>query len=225
MKSKAIVLLSGGMDSAVCAAIARKEFNEVIALNMFYGQKHSVERQCARRLVQKLGLNGYQEMDLTSVFTHMKSSLLALSGIEIDDAQPKDQIGATYVPGRNIIFLAIAAGIVDSIGASAVYIGAHSEDHGGYPDCRVAFIDSMTHAIQHGTVSGVKIIAPFLLLRKADIVREGVRLGVPFEETHSCYRGERPACGTCPTCQLRLEAFKSAGYKDPLPYKTVEGGV
>jgi 7-cyano-7-deazaguanine synthase len=217
--SKAIVLLSGGMDSAVTAAVARRENEEVIALNAYYGQKHSVERECARKLVGLLKLDGYIELDLSFIFTHMRSSLLRLSNIPIDDNQPKNEVGATYVPGRNSIFLSIAAGIADSMGAQFVYYGAHQEDHAGYPDCRAEYFVAIRDALRLGTKNEVVLKAPFITKPKSYIVRTGIELGVPFEHTHSCYRGERPACGTCPTCQIRLQAFAEAGIEDPLPYR------
>lgn len=217
--SKAITLLSGGMDSAVTAAIARKENDEVIALNMYYEQKHAIERECARDLAKLLGLDGYIELGLSYIFVHMRSSLLKQSNIPIDDNQPKNEVGATYVPGRNSIFLSIAAGIADSIEAQYVYYGAHREDHSGYPDCRLEYFVALRDAIRLGTKNEVLLKAPFINKPKSLIVKTGIELGVPFERTHSCYRGERPACGTCPTCQIRLQAFAEAGIEDPLPYR------
>lgn len=220
--SKAIVLLSGGMDSTVTAALAKKYNDEVIALNMYYGQRHDVEQACAEAQAKLLGLADYIEMDLTDLFRYMKSALLPASGIEIDDNQPKNQVGATYVPGRNSIFLSVAAGVADSMGAQYVYYGAHADDHSGYPDCRPAYYEAMREALRQGTVNGVTLMAPFINHRKSEIVRVGMELGVDFSLTHSCYRGERPACGTCPTCQLRLQAFAEAGFEDPLNYRTRE---
>lgn len=217
--TKAIVLLSGGMDSAVTAALAREQDDVVVALNMYYGQRHCIERECAKVQASLLYLDDYIEMDLTSLFSYMKSALLPLSGIEVDDDQPKNQVGATYVPGRNSIFLAVAAGIADSIGASYVYYGAHKDDHSGYPDCRPDYYKAMQEALRLGTARGVTLKAPFIDLKKSDIVRIGIAHGVDFTFTYSCYRGEKPSCGTCPTCQLRLQAFAEAGYEDPIDYR------
>jgi 7-cyano-7-deazaguanine synthase len=219
--SKVIVLLSGGMDSATVLAHALSVANdgdEVIALNMHYGQRHNIELECARNIAKYYDVE-YIELDISSAFKNISSALLPHSGIEIDDNQDKNQIGSTYVPGRNIIFLSIAAGIADSIGAQYVYYGAHRDDHSGYPDCTVEFFKHMTRAVYAGTKNEVTLMAPYIFSPKRAIVEDGMRYGVPFELTHSCYRGERPACGTCPTCKLRLEAFKEAGYEDPIEYR------
>ncbi|UKM63141.1 queuosine biosynthesis protein [Weizmannia phage Youna2] len=217
--SKALVLLSGGMDSAVCAAIAKETHEEVHALNIFYGQRHAVEIEAAKALTKELQLDSYTELDLSQTFQNFKSALVLASGIEVDDNQDKNKVGSTYVPARNSILLSVAAGFADSMGYDYVYYGAHSEDHNGYPDCRPEYFTHMFQALKHGTDRGVEIVAPFINKHKSDIVKAGMKRGVPFEITHSCYRGERPACGTCPTCQVRLEAFAQAGYTDPLEYK------
>jgi len=219
MTTKALVLLSGGMDSATCAAVAKQEFDEVHALNVFYGQRHAVEVEAAKQLVVALSLDSYTELDLSPVFANFKSALILAAGIEVDDSADKDQVGSTYVPARNSILLSAAAGFADSMGYDAVIYGAHAEDHNGYPDCRPEFYHAMAEALYQGTENGIRILAPFIDKHKSDIVATGMKLSVPFEITHSCYRGERPACGTCPTCQLRLESFKAAGYRDPLKYK------
>lgn len=216
--STAIVLLSGGMDSAVTAVLAKQMHKKVIALNMYYGQKHQVEIECARHIADKLALDQYHELDISAAFKNLQSSLLQ-HGTEIDNNQPKNTVGATYVPGRNMIFLSIAAGFADSVGAEYIYYGAHMEDFSGYPDCRPEFIQSIRSAILFGTKNGVNLVAPLMTMHKQDVVTQGMKLGVPFMLTHSCYRGKRPACGTCPTCKLRLEAFKQAGYEDPILYE------
>jgi len=216
--SKALVLLSGGMDSTTCAAIAKRENDEVHALNMYYGQKHDVEMESARKIAKVLELDSYTEFDLSSTFANFNSSLLQ-HGEDIKDDQDKGSVGATYVPARNSIFLSIAAGVADSINADYIYYGAHAEDHGGYPDTTAVYFIYMFAALKHGTAGNVEIRAPFLKKHKSDVVKEAMRIGAPLELTHSCYRGTVPSCGTCPTCQLRLAAFEEAGYEDPIKYK------
>lgn len=216
--SKALVLLSGGMDSAVVAAIAKETHEEVHALNVFYGQKHSVEITAAQMLVEELQLTSYTELDLSDMFKSFNSSLLQASGQDIEDGEAKNTVGSTYVPARNSILLSAAAGFADSLGYDCVYYGAHAED-GGYPDCSVPYFFAMAEALRLGTDNDIQIIAPFIESQKSDIAYEGIKRGVPFEITHTCYRGMRPACGTCPTCVGRLEAFAAIGVTDPLEYK------
>ncbi|AYJ75568.1 glutamine amidotransferases class-II / queuosine biosynthesis ATPase [Bacillus phage BSTP8] len=218
--SKALVLLSGGMDSCTCAAIAKENHDEVHALNVFYGQRHAVEIESAKQITKALELDSYTELDLSDTFKNFKSALVLNAGIEVDDNQDKNSVGATYVPARNSILLSAAAGFADSKGYDVVYYGAHAEDHNSYPDCRPEYFYAMKEALRLGTDRGVVIEAPFIELHKSDIAKIGTELNVPFGLTHSCYRGERPACGTCPTCVVRLEAFKEAGLVDPLNYAT-----
>jgi len=215
MKSKAVVLLSGGMDSTTLAAMVRTKFDEVHALNVYYGQRHAVEIESARAVAYELKLDSLVERNIEGCF---QNSSLLKGGPEIDDNQEKNSVGATYVPARNSVFLSIAAGYADSIGATHVYYGAHKEDHAGYPDCRPEYYAAIAEALKLGTANGVNITAPFIIMSKADIVRHAARLGAPLQLTHSCYRGLQPACGTCPTCQIRIAAFRSAGYIDPIQY-------
>lgn len=216
--TKALVLLSGGMDSAVCAAVAKESHEEVHALNMYYGQKHSVEIDCARDIADELRLTSYNELDLSSMFKDLNSSLLQ-HGDSIDDDLKKGLVGSTYVPARNSILLSIAAGYADSLGIDFICYGAHAEDGDGYPDTTPEFFGYMFKALEQGTASKVQIQAPFITSKKSDIVQVGIDKGVPFELTHTCYRGQRPACGGCPSCQLRLESFAEAGYEDPIEYR------
>ena len=210
--NKAIVLLSGGMDSAVVAAMARQLHDEVIALNIIYGQTNDREIICAQRLSDYLGLK-YIEMDLSDIFNNFSSSLLRGCGRDITDD------GKTYVPARNSIFLSIAAGYADSTNAKHIYYGAHKEDAGGYPDTTMIYYLKMKRALEEGTKNRVQLEAPFISKTKEEIVRTGMRLRVPFEHTHSCYKNQDPPCGECPTCKLRSQAFSNAGYIDPLVLK------
>jgi len=215
MKTKAVVLLSGGMDSTTLAALARSKFDEVHALNVYYGQRHAVEIESARAVAVYLKLNSLLERNIEGCF---QNSSLLKNGPDIDDNQDKNTVGATYVPARNSVLLSIAAGYADSIGAQFVYYGAHAEDHAGYPDCRPEYYEAISKALSLGTRNGIQVEAPFILDSKSDIVKHAAKLRAPLHLTHSCYRGAKPACGTCPTCQLRIEAFKKAGFIDPVPY-------
>jgi len=207
--NKAIVLLSGGMDSAVTLAIAKNENDKVIALNILYGQVNDREIECAEKLAAHYDVP-YIELDLSDVFENFNSSLLKASGKEITDD------GLTYVPARNTIFLSIAAGYADSINANRIYYGAHKEDAGGYPDTTMMYYIKMGKALKEGTRNNVELVAPFITVTKDKIVEKGMKLKVPFHLTHSCYKNQNPPCGECPTCKLRAAAFRKAGYKDPL---------
>ena len=215
--SKVVVLLSGGMDSTTLAAMTQAMGHEVHAINFYYGQKHHVELECAQQVAGYLGLASYDLINIDGVFQN--SSLLE-GGPEIDDNQDKASVGATFVPARNSVLLSIAAGRADAIGAHEIYYGAHAEDHAGYPDCRPEYYEAISKALSLGTVNAVRVVAPFILYDKSHIVQTAWKYRAPLHLTHSCYRGERPQCGTCPTCQLRIEAFKKAGFIDPVPYAT-----
>lgn len=214
-KKIAVVLLSGGMDSTTLATLAKSKFDEVVPLNVYYGQRHDVEIASAHAVARHLGLSKIEERNIEGCF--VGSSLLK-GGPEVDDNQDKASVGATYVPARNSVLLSIAAGFADAIGATHVYYGAHAEDHAGYPDCRPEYFEAVRLALELGTRNGVTITAPFIDKTKSDIVSLAAKLGAPLHLTHSCYRGVQPACGTCPTCQLRIDSFKAAGYIDPVPY-------
>lgn len=213
--SKAVVLLSGGMDSTTLASIAKAYHKEVHALNVFYGQKHDIELECAKAVAEYLQLDSYNIRNLDGIFSN--SSLLK-DGPEISDSQEKAQVGSTVVPARNAVLLSVAASFAESIGAQYIYYGAHAEDHGGYPDCRPEFLTAISKALELGTVSQVQIEAPFIKAHKTDIVVVAYNHKAPLHLTHSCYRGTQPACGTCPTCQLRIEAFVKARLIDPIDY-------
>lgn len=217
---KRLILLSGGMDSATILGVLKQMYpdDECIALNLHYGQRHRREIECARALVEHYGIQ-LIEKDISQAMDGIKSALIVNAQCEIKDEAEKATVGGTYVPGRNVIFLSLAASIAESIGATKVYYGAHAEDHGGYPDCTPEFFAAMQEAVAIGTATKIDLVAPYILLQKRDIVRDGIEAKVPYELTHSCYRGEYPACGTCPTCQLRIKAFKEAGYEDPIEYK------
>lgn len=224
-KPRAVVLASGGLDSTVTAAIAQRDGNDLYFLTIEYGQRHVVEVARARRIAAAMGIAHHLvcAVDLRAIGGS------ALTG---NAAVPKDRDGvdrrtgipATYVPGRNLIFLSLAAAHAETVGAASIYFGANVLDYSGYPDCRPGFIQAFEKAVKEGTRAGVEgvalqVRAPLLALSKAEIVREGVALKAPLELTHSCYDpvGEL-ACGRCDSCLIRREGFLTAGVVDPTAY-------
>lgn len=227
VKKRALVLLSGGMDSATCLALAVEEYGSagVTALSVFYGQKHDREILAAEKIAQHYGVEHIQ-MDLAPLFRFSDSALLTGSGREIPaesyEQQLKESGGepvSTYVPFRNGLFLAAAASIALSKDCEVIYYGAHADDAAGnaYPDCSVAFNTAMDEAIRLGSGGMLGIRAPFVGLTKADVLRIGSRLGVPYQYTWSCYEGGAVPCGVCGTCRDRAEAFRQNGLEDPAP--------
>jgi 7-cyano-7-deazaguanine synthase len=221
----AVVLLSGGLDSSVAMAIAIDEGYRVHALTVDYGQRHQRELESARAMAAHHGVDHkVVRVDLSA----FGGSALTDGLIKVPSGTPLDEIGAsippTYVPARNTVFIAMAASWAEALGADAVFIGANAVDYSGYPDCRPEFIEAMERAIGAGTKRGVegdpiRIVAPIIRSTKAEIVRRGLELDVPFRLTWSCYRGRRKACGHCESCQLRLQGFADAGAVDPLEYE------
>ncbi|MCL1904545.1 MAG: 7-cyano-7-deazaguanine synthase QueC [Methanomassiliicoccaceae archaeon] len=220
--SKAVVLLSGGLDSTVTLAHCIDDGNEAIALSFRYGQRHTKELDSAKAIVDHYGIKHIiTDIDLSS----FRSSLIGNKGeIKKDRKNIGDDIPDTYVPARNMIMLSVAAGLCESLGAESIYIGANSVDYSGYPDCRKEFFDSFETMMAKGTKAGVeghmiKIAAPILNLTKAEIVKLGKRLNAPLHLTWSCYSGGERACGRCDSCILRLKGFADAGYKDEVEYE------
>jgi len=219
---KAVVLVSGGMDSAVVAAQAREQGFEVHALSVSYGQRHTSELQAAAAVCRALGAAAHKTVtvDLRSI----GGSALTDAGIDVPEAGGQG-IPVTYVPARNTIMLSIALGWAEVLGAADIFCGVNAVDYSGYPDCRPEFIAAFEHLANLATQAGVegaglRIRAPLLHKSKADIVREGVRLGVDFGQTVSCYRADEHgrACGHCDACQLRSTGFADAGVADPTRY-------
>lgn len=212
---KAVVLLSGGIDSAVTLYIARKNY-QCTALIFDYGQKASKETSSARKIADKAGCGYY----LLSVALPWNGSSLLDEERSIPEASSGKDIPDTYVPARNIIFLSYGTSLAEAIGAEAVFIGAHQLDYSNYPDCRKEFFESFQGTVLRGTKGGalgegVKIITPILNMTKKEIVEEGFKLGVPFEDTWSCYSGSALPCGKCESCLFRIKAFEEAGKIDP----------
>ncbi|BAH05420.1 7-cyano-7-deazaguanine synthase QueC [Clostridium kluyveri] len=221
---KAVVLLSGGLDSTTVLYLAKSQGYEVYAMSFDYGQRHKKEIQCARDVASGTGA-----ADFVLVTTNMNAwggSALTDNSIKVPEFnEESEKIPVTYVPARNMIFLSYAASYAETIGAYDIFIGVSEVDYSGYVDCRHEFIDSMEKTINLGTVCAVehkkyiKIHAPFLYKTKSEEIKIGMDLGVKYEKTWTCYNGEEFACGICDSCRLRLEAFKEAGYKDPIKYK------
>ncbi|MDR0778574.1 MAG: 7-cyano-7-deazaguanine synthase QueC [Methanomassiliicoccaceae archaeon] len=219
---KAVVLLSGGLDSAVTLACSVYDGNETIALSFRYGQRHTKELVSAKAVAEHYNMRHVvTDIDM-SMF---RSSLIGNSKeIEKDRTNIGKDIPDTYVPARNMIMLSIATGLCESVDADRIYIGANSVDYSGYPDCRNEFFKVFEEMIKKGTKAGVegrpiKIVTPILDLSKSEIVKLGKKLNVPLHLTWSCYSGGDKACGRCDSCILRLNGFKDAGYKDEVEYQ------
>jgi 7-cyano-7-deazaguanine synthase len=225
MSPRAVVLASGGLDSTVTAAIAKHEGYDLFFLTIAYGQRHAVEVERARQVATALDVANHLVMNL-DLRAIGGSALTGPAGV------PKDRPGhergraipVTYVPGRNLIFLSIAAAHAEVVGASLIYFGANVLDYSGYPDCRPEFIRAFDSAVKEGTKAGtegnpLQVKAPLLMLTKAEIIQRGIELHVPFHLTHSCYDpvGDQ-ACGRCDSCVIRREGFAKAGVVDPIIY-------
>lgn len=221
-RKRAVVLLSGGMDSCVTAQIASLDF-EVYALHAFYGQRtQDRERKAFRDVAQKIGAAKTLEVDLTILAAIGSSSLVDKSMPIPTVEQSAGRIPSTYVPFRNGVLLAIATAYAESIGAEAIFIGAVALDASeGYPDTTRRFFDAFENAANTGTKpeTKIKIIAPLVSMSKTEVVKKGIELNAPFEHTWSCYQDEEMACGVCLSCKGRLTAFAQAGIEDPIPYR------
>ena len=219
---KALVLASGGVDSSTALAMAVSKYgNEnVIALSVSYGQKHDKEIEAAKKIAAHYGVE-QKFLDLSLIFKDSESSLIKTSGEAIPEGsyeeQKKEGQVSTYVPFRNGLFLASAASIAQANGCSVVIYGAHADDAAGaaYPDCTPEFNDTMNKSIWEGTGHEVRIEAPFVNMTKAQIVKKGLDLKVPYEYTWSCYEGGETPCGVCATCIDRAKAFEENGAEDP----------
>ena len=222
---RALVLFSGGLDSTTCLAMAVKKFGSenVTALSIFYGQKHKKEIEAAQNIAKYYGVE-LITLDLGKIFSYSDCSLLEGSANEIPEGSYEEQLKetngspvSTYVPFRNGLFLSSAASIALSKNCSVIYYGVHSDDAAGnaYPDCSVDFNEAMGRAIYLGSGNELTIEAPFVSLSKADVVKKGLELGVPYELTWSCYAGDDKPCGKCGTCIDRQKAFAENGIADP----------
>jgi 7-cyano-7-deazaguanine synthase len=213
------VLLSGGMDSCVCAALATRDY-EAAAVHVSYGQRtEERERQSFLAICQRLKIHD-RLMIRNEALRQIGGSALTDESIDVPESQAVGRsVPVTYVPFRNAHFLAVAVSWAEVLGAGKVYIGAVEPDSSGYPDCRPAYYKAFNEVIKAGTKEGrIEVVTPLIAMRKAEIVRLGLELGAPFDLTWSCYSREDEACGVCDSCVLRLRAFQSTGAQDPIPY-------
>ena len=218
---KAIVLLSGGLDSTTALYLAKSQgFDELYALTFRYGQKHGKELEAAKAVAKAVGVKEHKIVEL--LLNQWQGCSLTDDSMEITDGDiHRTEIPDTYVPARNMVFLSVAASYADALGITDIFIGVSEVDYSGYVDCREAFIQAMEKAINLGTVLGaereqhITLHAPFMHMTKAEEVKLGVRLGVDFGLTWTCYRGDAHPCGTCDSCLLRAKAFREAGVEDP----------
>ena len=222
MALKAVVLLSGGLDSYTTAAIARSDRYDLYALTVAYGQRHGVELEAARTVARALGVVEHKEMPI-DLASFGGSALVGDGAVPKDRPLDASSIPVTYVPARNTVFLALALVWAEVLGARDIYMGVNARDYSGYPDCRPEFIQAFEQLATLATRAGVEgatfaIHTPLITLSKADIIRIGMTLSLDYSLTHSCYdpgAGGRP-CGRCDSCRLRAKGFEEAGVPDPL---------
>ncbi len=217
---RAVVLLSGGLDSAVCLGVALREGFAAWTVSFDYGQRHRAELDAARAVASAAGVPASRRriVDLRGVFSGSALTGHAEVPLDRDPAEMASGVPVTYVPARNLVFLSLAAAIAEPLGARDVFIGVNALDYSGYPDCRPEFIAAFAEAARLGLRDGVTVHAPLVRLDKAGIVRLGLEVGAPLHLTLSCYRGTVPACGRCDACLLRRKGFAEAGHPDPIPY-------
>jgi 7-cyano-7-deazaguanine synthase len=219
---KAIIVLSGGLDSSTCLYIARAKGYSLYALSFDYGQRHKKEIDCAHSIAVEAGVKEHRTIILpTPKGSALTEKIEVPSGRNIE--QMAKEIPVTYVPARNTLFIAYALQYAEEVNADAIYIGVTAIDFSGYPDCRPEYVQAWQTLINLATkktVEGgeIKLETPLLHLYKAEIIDFGLELGVPYKLTWSCYKGDKVACGVCDSCKLRLKGFKEAGSKDPIMY-------
>jgi len=220
----AVVLLSGGIDSSTCVAIAKQQGFAVYAMTFRYGQRHGVELRAAKKVADALGVGELKTVDI-DLRTFGGSSLTSDTGVPRNRSLDRDEIPNTYVPARNTIFLSFALGWAEVLGCRDIFIGVNAIDYSGYPDCRPEFISAFEAVANLATKAAVtgsrmKIHAPLINLTKAQTIRLGAGLGLDYGLTHSCYDpdGEGRACGACDSCVIRRRAFTEAGITDPTVY-------
>ena len=225
MTKKAVILLSGGLDSATSAFIARKDIGkrgELHALSFDYGQRHKRELQCAQLLGTALEVESHTFIKLDLGL--LVSTALTNRDIEVPSQGVTEEIPSTWVPQRNSVFLAMGFALAEDVDADSVYTGFNAVDYSGYPDCRPEFVERIELGLNFAskrfvtTGRGFSIVTPVMYMTKAETVFSGAKLEVPFELTWSCYKGEDKACGVCDSCRIRLKAFEECGMEDPLEY-------
>ena len=220
---KAVVLLSGGLDSATCLAMAKAENFQCYALSFDYGQRHECELEAAKEVAAAIGVT---EHIIIKIDLRLWGGSALTANIDVPDAGSSNGIPVTYVPGRNLIFLSFAVGWAETIQAKDIFIGVNSVDYSGYPDCRPQFIEAFSKCAEVATTAAdegwkFNIHAPLQNLNKAEIIRRGMELGVDYSLTRSCYNPSPAglACGKCDSCSLRRQGFATAGYPDPTQYQ------
>lgn len=218
---KAVCIISGGMDSATTAYIAKNLGYEIFALHFDYGQKTmKKEKECFLQICKDLQIKDYKILDLNFI-SQIGGSALTDFSLKIPKDGLTNEIPITYVPFRNGIFISIATSLAEKISADAIFLGVVEEDSSGYPDCSEKFINDTEIAINSGTKPStkIKILTPLVHLSKAQIVQKALQIGVKLEHTWSCYENGEEACGLCDSCRLRLNGFKKAGFEDKIKYK------
>jgi len=227
---RAIVILSGGLDSTVCMSVAQKSGFQIFPLTFAYGQRHSKEVEQAKMIAEFYNCSNRHLIVNTDFFKDIGNSALTADEIDVPTdrvfEQMDKEIPVTYVPFRNAVFLSMATGYAEAVGAERIYIGVNALDYSGYPDCRPQFIAAFQEAIKTGTAAAdrgvpIKIETPLLHLSKAGIVKMGIQNEAPLHLTTSCYKGGKKACGKCDSCRLRLKGFSEAGVKDPIEYEAI----
>jgi len=222
---RSVVLFSGGLDSTTVLAYALSKNEDIFPLSFSYGQKHMIEIEKSKAILEKYGLSK-KSKTITLDLSFLDDCSLINKDIDIPKTLT-DSIPSTYVPSRNIIFLSIAASYAESLGASKIYMGVNAVDYSGYPDCRPEFIKSFQHTLKIGTKfgieTGISIEAPIINMKKSEIIKLGISLDVDYSQTHSCYSpvDAGKACGICDSCKLRKKGFKDAEIADP----TIYGGL
>lgn len=223
---KAVVILSGGLDSTTCMGMAREKGYELFPITFDYGQRHRIEIENARKVVEFYDCADRHKVISLGFLGEFGGSALTDDTITVPNPnhEQSEDIPVTYVPGRNLLFLSVASSYAEVVGADAIYIGVNALDYSGYPDCRPDFIHKVEEVIALATKVGaegkqLRIETPLIHLSKADIIKEGNRLGVPYHLTTSCYNGHEVACGECDSCRLRLKGFADAGERDPIAYR------
>ena len=221
---KAVVLLSGGLDSTVCMAVAHSKGMELYPISFNYHQRHNIELESAKKVAKHFGVK--KHLIIETNMDAIGGSALTDTSIDVPNGDPeRDDVPVTYVPARNLIFLSYAMGYAEVLGAQHVLIGVNAVDYSGYPDCRPEFIAKFQELANYSTTATavehkhITIETPLQNLSKKDIVLLGTKLQAPLQYTHSCDKGGEKACGVCDSCKLRLRGFEEAGVKDPVPYE------
>ncbi|MFC0235561.1 7-cyano-7-deazaguanine synthase QueC [Fictibacillus phosphorivorans] len=222
MNKKAVIVLSGGLDSTTCMGIAKAEGYDLYPITFHYGQRHNREVEQAIKVGKFYDVADHRIVDLTFL-KDIGGSALTDEKVDVP-TEAEEGIPVTYVPARNMIFLSLASAYAEVIGATAVYTGVSAVDFSGYPDCRPEFIQSMEETINLATKAGVtgkniSVETPLISLSKKETIEKGLSLEVPYDLTTSCYNGKEAACGQCDSCVLRLKGFKEAGAVDPITYE------